>query len=260
MSGLQVFAFGHVKVRTAGTFEVPLFCAADVCAVLEIDDVARACERLDQDEVAEVPQKLHNPSSRGTGRPALYVTESGLFSLILGSRKPEAKAFKKWVTSEVLPEIRKRGYYDALEVERRKTTAQLLEACFPNAPTKAKPLFSDLISALLEMRNEERTGNPPWAPVLAQLVYGWAIPVEGQQEKRRELNGARAANKPDHSMFSDELRSHVLNVARVGIALAKNSMSWIEWRARMDTAFHGAPMQLTFLSPTRLPPKPRGRK
>lgn len=257
MSGLQVFDFGGVKVRAAGTADAPLFCAADVCSVLALDDVAKACLRLDQDEVEEVPQKMHNPTSGGTGRPALYVNESGLFSLILGSRKPEARAFKKWVTSEVLPEIRRRGYYDALEVHQRKTTAQLLAACFPLAPAKAKPLFSDLISALLKMRHEERlTGNPPWAPLLAQLVYDWAIPVDGQQQERRRLNADRTADKPDHSMFSEELRAHVESVARVGVAMALNSNSWNEWRARMDVAFHDAPLQLSMRMPVRrLTPK-----
>jgi len=59
---------------------------------------------------------------------SLYVTESGLYSLIIGCEKPEAKRFKKWVTSEVLPAIRKYGYYSAVEAAREKTTVQLLAA------------------------------------------------------------------------------------------------------------------------------------
>lgn len=54
MSDLVIFAFGKRQVRTAGTFEAPLFCAADVCEVLGYSDVSQACERLDQDEVSQI--------------------------------------------------------------------------------------------------------------------------------------------------------------------------------------------------------------
>jgi prophage antirepressor-like protein len=261
VTALQSFQFGHCRVRTAGTADAPLFCASDVCDVLTLGNVSKACSRLDQDEVELIHHEAakNEPKAltvRGDKR-VLYVTESGLFSLILGCEKPEARAFKKWVTSEVLPAIRRRGYYDALDADREKQTARLLEVCFPHAPSTAKPLFSELISELLKMRHEERrAGNPPWAPLLAQIVYDLAIPIDGQQAERRRRNATRTANRPDHSMFSDELRQHVENVARVGIAMARNSFTWNEWRARMDTSFRNAPLQLSLLTPIRrLPPR-----
>jgi prophage antirepressor-like protein len=268
MQAITVFDFGGRKVRTAGTHEAPLFCAADVCEILTLGDVSCACERLDQDEVELVAGPAKNSHERvgpGTGTRAykvLYVTESGLYALILGCIKPEAKVFRKWITSEVLPEIRKRGYYDALEVATRKQTALLLEACFPLAPTKAKPIFSGLISALLKMRGEPQIGNPPWAPLLASIIYDLAIPVKGQQAKRRELSPHPNGSRVDHSMLSDEVRAHVLAVAQAGTALAKNSHSWDEWRACMDVAFRDAPLQLSLLTPVRrLPARaPRKRK
>jgi prophage antirepressor-like protein len=265
VTGLQVFEFGGRKVRTAGTHEAPLFCAADVCEILALGNVAQACGRLDQDEaelVADPAKFSHESTGPGTGKrtyKVLYVTESGLFSLIFDSRKPEAKAFKKWVTSEVLPEIRKRGYYSAIEVETRRQTERLLEAIFPHAPSKAKPIFSDLIAALLVMRHEDRSANPPWAKSLARLVYDWALPVDGQQKQRRLLNVAPNGSRVDHSMLSEDARANVITVARVGVALAKNSMSWGEWRARMDTAFNDAPLQLSLVTPIRRLPKKGGR-
>jgi prophage antirepressor-like protein len=97
----SVYQFGDHKVRTAGTWDAPLFCAADVCAILTLGDTSRACERLDQDEVELIEQEKGHERVLGARRyKVLYVTESGLFSLILGSNKPEAKVFKKWVTSE----------------------------------------------------------------------------------------------------------------------------------------------------------------
>lgn len=266
MTGLQVFEFSGRRVRTAGTHEAPLFCAADVCAILGLEDVRRACERIDQDDVslehhggAENKQNGVRDGQvvRGVKR-SLYVTESGLYALIFGSEKPEARAFKKWVTSEVLPEIRRKGYYSAVEAAQHRTTRELLAACFPLAPAKAKPIFSDLISELLKMRNEAPVGNPPWAPLLASIIYELAIPVQGQQAERRARNSSPNGSRVDHAMFAPEVRDHVLNVARAGVALAKNSSSWGEWRARMETAFRDAPLQLSLIQPVRrLPTGPK---
>ena len=84
----------------------PLFIAKEVCEILEISNTRDAVSRLDEDE------KLMSviPTS-GQKRNVNVITESGLYSLIMTSRKPEAKQFKKWVTSEVLPSIRKHGAY-----------------------------------------------------------------------------------------------------------------------------------------------------
>jgi prophage antirepressor-like protein len=106
VNAIQVFDFRGAHVRTAGTLDAPLFCAADVCTVLEIANSRDAVNRLDQDEV-ELVSVQH---ASGT-KKASFVNESGLYSLILGSRKPEAKAFKRWVTAELLPALRQRGHY-----------------------------------------------------------------------------------------------------------------------------------------------------
>jgi len=82
----------------------PWFVAADVCSVLGIKNNSDAIKRLDDDEKASFNLGL-------SGGETNIVNESGLYSLILGSRKPEAKAFKKWVTAQVLPSIRKTGSY-----------------------------------------------------------------------------------------------------------------------------------------------------
>jgi len=254
VSVLQVFEFRGAKVRTAGTFEAPLFCAADVCEILTLGDVSRACERLGQTDTvltAHAAKNSHERVQGGREYKSLYVTEAGLYKLVLRCRKPEAEPFVDWVASEVLPAIRKHGFYDAVEAAREKTTAQLLAACFPSAPAKAKPIFSELISALLKMRRDPPIGNPPWAPLLASIIYDLAIPVDGQKKKRRALNPDPSGSRVDHSMFSPELKAHVLDVARAGIALAKNSSGWAEWRARMETAFRDAPLQLSMMTPIR---------
>ena len=85
----------------------PWFVAADACIALDIGNTTQALARLDADEQALISIE---GLSRGNDMVNI-VNESGLYSLILGSRKPSAKKFKKWVTSEVLPSIRKTGGY-----------------------------------------------------------------------------------------------------------------------------------------------------
>lgn len=105
-SAIQVFnspQFG--EIRTAGTSEEPLFCLSDACSVLGLrqGDVK---QRLDKGVVLTQPLE-----TAGGIQQANFVNEDGLYDVILDSRKPQAKAFRKWVTSEVLPAIRKTGGY-----------------------------------------------------------------------------------------------------------------------------------------------------
>jgi len=91
------------QVRTITKDGEPWFVAADVCRILELSNPSVAIDRLDEDERAKF-----NLGRQGEG---YAVNEPGLYSLVLGSRKPEAKAFKRWITHEVIPTIRKHGIY-----------------------------------------------------------------------------------------------------------------------------------------------------
>ena len=101
------FNFGKQLVRTLLTDDQPWFVATDVCESLAIVNTARALSRLDDDE-----RGIHSMNTPGGKQNLSVVNESGLYSLILTSRKTEAKRFKKWVTAEVLPAIRKQGRYE----------------------------------------------------------------------------------------------------------------------------------------------------
>ena len=97
-------AFG--SVRTAGSAEDPQFCLADVvCKILGLS-VKGVNQRLDKEFISNYP--LH---TAGGVQQMNFVNEDGLYDVILDSRKPEARAFRKWVTSEVLPAIRRQGGY-----------------------------------------------------------------------------------------------------------------------------------------------------
>ncbi|OEC37774.1 BRO domain protein [Pseudomonas sp. 1D4] len=103
------YAFEGHEVRVLMIQGAPWFVAADVCAALALPNTTKALERLDTDEQTLISiQGIHS----GAGNPNVNaVNEPGLYSLVLGSRKPEAKRFKRWITHEVLPAIRKHGAY-----------------------------------------------------------------------------------------------------------------------------------------------------
>ena len=107
MQAIQIFnnpSFGNVRV--AGTEVNPLFCLADVCKALGLS-AKGVNQRLGDEVISNYPIA----DSLGRTQQALFVNEDGLYDVILDSRKPEAKQFRKWITSEVLPTIRKYGAY-----------------------------------------------------------------------------------------------------------------------------------------------------
>lgn len=104
MNDLTVFRFeGTREVRTVVKDEEPRFVAKDICDILELTNPTMAIESLDDDERSKY--------FLGRQGEVNIINESGLYALVFKSRKPEAKAFRKWVTSEVLPAIRKTGQY-----------------------------------------------------------------------------------------------------------------------------------------------------
>lgn len=94
------------QVRTVMREGNPWFVAADVCRALDIGNTPMAVNRLDEDE-----KGISSIDTLGGRQDMVVVNEPGLYALVLGSRKPEAKAFKRWITHEVIPSIRKHGFY-----------------------------------------------------------------------------------------------------------------------------------------------------
>ncbi|WP_430470079.1 BRO-N domain-containing protein [Thalassospira lucentensis] len=102
------FDFEGQSVRTFDKDGVIWFVLVDICKVLEIENNRNAAARLDDDEKDDV----HTVDAIGRNQPTTIINESGLYSLILTSRKDAAKRFKKWVTAEVLPALRRHGHYE----------------------------------------------------------------------------------------------------------------------------------------------------
>lgn len=119
----QKFIYNNLPVRTLTDGEDQTwFAGVDVCNLLEYADTTQAIEKLDEDE-----RRLDRVrDGSGQQRKAWMVNESGLYSLIITSTKPEAKAFKRWITHEVLPAIRKAGKYTSEEEKSHELQLQAL--------------------------------------------------------------------------------------------------------------------------------------
>lgn len=105
MNELQTFTYQDSPIRTVQLDGEPWFVLKDVCGVLNLGTPARVAERLEEDEVS----LTHLIDSLGRQQDMTIINESGLYNVILRSDKPEARPFRKWVTGEVLPSIRKHG-------------------------------------------------------------------------------------------------------------------------------------------------------
>ena len=109
MNNIQIFKYENNDVRTVEMNGEPWFVLKDVCGVLGLSNHKVTAQRLDRDEVSQT----YLTDSIGRKQETTVINESGLYSVILRSDKPEAKPFRKWVPSEVLPSIRKNGGYIA---------------------------------------------------------------------------------------------------------------------------------------------------
>lgn len=147
------------RVRTLGNSESPLFCLADVCKCLGLS-ASHVRERLTKDVVS-----TDTLLTAGGKQRMLFINEDGLYDVILDSRKPEAKAFRKWITSEVLPAIRKTGGY--IPVAETDDEKEIL--------TKAVGIYERTVKALRE--------RLAYTEVHAQQLYDCTERLEEEKEQ-----------------------------------------------------------------------------
>lgn len=153
MNDIQVFEnseFGKIRALRGEDGE-PMFVAKDICTALGLGNSRQALSRLDEDEKGVISN-----DTPGGKQQMQAVNEAGLYVLVLGSKKPEAKAFKRWVTHEVLPAIRRDGGY---MVARDETPEETMARAFVIAQAtidrqksriaelEPKALFADAVAA-----------------------------------------------------------------------------------------------------------------
>lgn len=192
MTAIIPFEFEGSAIRTMQRKGVPWFVAADVCDCLDIKQASRAVEALDADEIADV--SLTHRSSNGVlqSRSVIIISESGLYTLILRSRKATTPGtpqhrFRKWVTAEVLPSLRKFGSYG-----RARSVPQMLRLQNQSLKLLAKikaeedPASREFLHASLEevmaalghdCPSLERLvpPPPPEPPEAAEVVRFWEV-------------------------------------------------------------------------------------
>ena len=149
-------------VRSVTLEGEPWFVAADVCRALGLGNSSMAVSKLDDDEKMTLSLTDSHSGQRGGAQMATIINEPGLYALVLSSRKPEAKAFKRWITHEVIPSIRKTGGYiagqetmdddqllaNALMVAQRKIAERNKQLEAANAKIQAdapKVLFAETV-------------------------------------------------------------------------------------------------------------------
>lgn len=193
MQPLQnVFSFQAKQVRIVMNNGEPWFVARDVCEVLGHSDTSMAIRRLDEDE--KLTQTMF---VSGQNREVWLVNEAGLYSLILTSRKSEAKVFKRWITHEVIPSIRKTGAY-AVEhnkviplserqalIQSLKLTAELAEEM-----DEVKSIAQTHSQKLIELEqkvDEQITIDHGQQRVLQKAIARRVYEVENDSLQRKEM-------------------------------------------------------------------------
>jgi len=144
----KVFSYNEAQVRVVMKDDEPWFVAKDTCEILEYVNTPQAVGKLDEDE-----KGICLIDTLGGPQEMLIINEPGLYSLILTSRKPEAKAFKRWITHEVLPSIRKTGKYEVIDSETEKL--RRADAMLLNARTRQANLMRQMAKEFKDILSPE---------------------------------------------------------------------------------------------------------
>lgn len=138
------------EIRTAGTSEQPLFCLVDVCRALDLIP-SKVAQRLSEDVLSKYPL-----ATEGGIQSVNFINEDGLYDVIFDSRKPEARAFRKWVTSEVLPSIRKTGAYGNAEYMELRAKLEETERSYLSLRSEFRQLHN-VYRAVTDTLDDEGT-------------------------------------------------------------------------------------------------------
>lgn len=175
----RVFDFNGNPIRTAVIAGDPWFVAADICGVLELSNRHSSLALLDDDE-----KGVHSMDTPGGPQELAVVNEPGMYSLVLRSRKPEAKKFKRWITHEVIPSIRKTGTYSV---------------------ATSRPELSNRDLALMVIAEADRAEA-------AEAKVAELAPMAAQAEHHRAADGLTAVGDFANSLKAWAKREHNVRV------------------------------------------------
>lgn len=249
MNSITELSFrGAKRVRVFGTHEKPLFVAADVCAVLDLPNVAQA--------ISKMPATCHGDDittddAIGRKQPIATLTEAGVYRLIFKSRKPQAEEFMRWVTEEVLPAIRLKGRYEVEQQAQRLAFAHFLT----EVPATWRHTFKDdWFEAILGVWGLDyvKARTPGFlGRVINTFVYDALIEGLPAELKSRRSECGKDASKL-HQFLVTEAREKLSEHHAVTKALALNSQGKPdEFRESFDRVFRGRNQLLLALSGPR---------
>lgn len=199
MTAMTPFAFEDQLVRTVMIEDEPWFVAKDVCGVLGITKYRDALARLEDDERGSVLV-----DTLGGQQELSAINESGVYALVFRSRKPQAKLFRKWVTSEVLPALRRTGRYampgarpdpqarSHMSEQRKGNAIRMVEATrrlYGDAAARA--LFEQTVpeaAIVTEFLNAHPMAHPQWGyDIVIAAILDAALPGSGPWETARQV-------------------------------------------------------------------------
>lgn len=194
----RLFNFDAQGLRVVGPAEAPWFVAKDVCDALGLPNVSLAISgRADRDEsgLDDDEKGIAVVNTLGGPQEMLTVNESGLYALIFRSRKPQARLFRKWVTSEVLPAIRKNGAYSPEYPKQRRLTAPIPNYRMTQLHVRSSAPVEHVIK-LCQTALSEKPGNPrrclQWPAVQAIIeregLFFWLTEEQDPLRRRSSLS------------------------------------------------------------------------
>ena len=178
MTKIQVFEYQNNKVRTVDMDGAPWFVLKDVCEVLGLGNSRMVSARLDEDE-----KGVSKIDTLGGAQNVTIISESGLYNVILRSDKPEAKPFRKWVTSEVLPSIRKTGSYTMPKLSKEMQALFLLD----DRTQKQEARLTALENTMTVDYSQQQALKKAVGRVVVEALGGKAAPAYNDPHVRGKL-------------------------------------------------------------------------
>lgn len=213
-------------IRTAGTSEQPLFCLSDLCHAIGIKDVSRCASRLDDD----VRQTHPIQDELGRTQQATFVTESGMYDVIIRSDSPQAKPFRKWVTSEVLPTIRKTGSYSVRTESKQpaigfkeKMQAATWAAKFLNLNESSKLLIAKQILEPYNFKLPDYTPSHGILKSASELLAARGLKISAQVFNKRAVEKGFLTELERNSSHGQKKRFK--SITQAGLTYGENQVN-----------------------------------
>ena len=190
MNNIQEFLYENSPIRMIESNGETWWVLKDICKLLSIENHKNITKRLEEDEVGTF--ELPHPQSKEKKLEMLCVNESGLYSVILRSDKPDAKAFRRWITHEILPEIHRTGGYNAI-------SAEILEDSSLTAASKTIFMYlcrcakgkSEFVISRSKVLNDLKMGTDMYTNHLNKLKQSGYISSEPCRNEKGRICGIK---------------------------------------------------------------------